>query len=249
MTYCVGMLVAEGLVMIADTRTNAGVDNVSSYRKLHTLAEDADRIVIVATSGNLSVTQSALSLLAEGLPGNDPDSPLRRVDDMPSMFRVAQLVGEAVHEARSELESTLQGSEINTNVSLLVGGRVGDERLQLFLVYSQGNFIECREETPFLQIGEHKYGKPILDRALNFTTPLSETVKVGLISFDSTIRSNLAVGRPLDLIVIHEDRQKPVIRRRIEQEDPYFNDLSVRWGMLLSDARDCVPEPPFMLPD
>lgn len=246
MTYCVGMLIADGLVMIADTRTNAGVDNISSYRKLHTLASAEDRIVMAATSGNLSVTQSALSLLAEGLPGKDESAPPRRIADMPTMFRVVQLIGEAVHEARSELESTLQGSEINTDVSLLVGGRIGGEPLHLYLVYSQGNFIECREETPYLQIGEHKYGKPILDRALNYNTPLSEAVKVGLISFDSTMRSNLAVGRPLDLIVVPGDGTKPVVQRRIEEDDPYFNDLSVRWGMLLSDARDCVPEPPFM---
>lgn len=250
MTYCVGMLVESGLVMIADTRTNAGVDNISTYRKLHMLSESDDRIIVAMSAGNLSVTQSAITLLREGLPPRDDgDGTVRKVDDMPTMFRVAQLVGEAVYLARNDLESTLQGSAINMGVSFLLGGRIGDEPLRLFMIYSAGNFIECRAETPFLQIGETKYGKPILDRALTFETPLSEAVKVGLISFDSTIRSNLAVGRPLDLIVIPSDREKPVVKRHIDWDDRYFNDLSVRWGMLLTEARASIPDPPFLPED
>lgn len=246
MTYCVGMLVETGLVMIADTRTNAGVDNISTYRKLHILSESDDRIVIAMTAGNLSVTQSALAMLREGLPAMDETGKVRTLPDMPSMFRVAQLVGEAIHHARSDLESTLQGSTINTGVSILIGGRIGGEPLKLYLIYSAGNFIECFPDTPYLQIGETKYGKPILDRALKYDTPLGEAVKVGLISFDSTIRSNLAVGRPLDLIVIPRDEARPVIKRHIDWDDRYFNDLSVRWGMLLNEARATIPDPPFM---
>ncbi|RJF90458.1 peptidase [Sphingomonas cavernae] len=249
MTYCVGMLVETGLVMIADTRTNAGVDNISTYRKLHMLGESKGRIVIGATAGNLSVTQSALTLLEEGLPSHDDSGALRRLSDMTSMFRAAQLVGEAIHSARSDLEGTLQGTEINTGVSILLGGRIGDEPLKLYLIYSQGNFIECQPDAPFLQIGETKYGKPILDRALEYESPLGEAVKVGLISFDSTMRSNLAVGRPLDLVVVPVERDKPVITRRIDWDDRYFNDLSVRWGLLLNDARETIPDPPFLAPD
>ena len=249
MTYCVGMLVETGLVMIADTRTNAGVDNISTYRKLHVLADSDESIVVAMTAGNLSVTQTALALLREGLPPDNEGSVPRTVDKMTSLFRVAQLVGEAVHRARNDLESALQGSTINTGVSILLGGRVGDEPLRLYMVYSQGNFIECQPEAPFLQIGETKYGKPILDRALNYTTPLGEAVKVGLISFDSTIRSNLAVGRPLDLIAIPADRSQPIVRRHIDWDDRYFNDLSVRWGMLLNEARATIPDPPFMPAD
>ncbi|MBB5686143.1 peptidase [Sphingobium boeckii] len=249
MTYCVGMLVETGLVMIADTRTNAGVDNISTYRKLHMLRDDDDAIVVAMTAGNLSVTQTAMALLREGLPAIEEGGQVRRPEQMPTLFRIAQLVGEAVHRARSDLESALQGSTINTGVSILLGGRVGDEPLRLYMVYSQGNFIECQPEAPFLQIGETKYGKPILDRALNYTTPLGEAVKVGLISFDSTIRSNLAVGRPLDLIAIPADRTKPIVRRHIDWDDRYFNDLSVRWGMLLNEARATIPDPPFMPAD
>jgi putative proteasome-type protease len=247
MTYGVGMLVKDGLVMIADTRTNAGVDNISVYRKLHMLADSNDRIVIAASAGNLSVTQSALAMLAEGLPPIKGSEDIRRVADMPTMFRIAQLVGEAMYTARDDVRAALEAAEISSGVSMLLGGRIRGGPLKLYLIYAAGNFIECNSDSPFLQIGETKYGKPILDRALAYDTPLDEAVKVGLISFDSTMRSNLAVGRPLDLIVMPTDPAQPVIRRRIERDDPYFNDLSARWGMLLSEARAAIPDPPFMV--
>jgi putative proteasome-type protease len=247
MTYCVGMLVEEGLVMIADTRTNAGVDNISVYRKLHSLADSDERIVVAASAGNLSVSQSALEMLAEGMPAAGESDEVRRIADMPSMFRVAQLVGEAMHRAQDNVRAALEAAEISAGVSMLVGGRVGRDPLRLYLIYAAGNFIECSPDNPFLQIGETKYGKPILDRALAHDTPLDEAVKVGLISFDSTMRSNLAVGRPLDLIVMPADPAKPVIRRRIERDDAYFNDLSARWGMLLTEARAAIPDPPYMV--
>jgi putative proteasome-type protease len=246
MTYCVGMLVEAGLVMIADTRTNAGVDDISVYRKLHVLAEGPDRIVIAVTAGNLSVTQTVLSQLAEGLPPSEDGGPLRTVANMPTMFRVAQLVGEEVHKARHDIAKALEAEEVSANISMLIGGRIGDGPLKLYRLYTEGNFIECQTEQPFLQIGETKYGKPILDRALHYDTPLGETVKVGLISFDSTLRSNLAVGRPLDLIVIPADPKAPVVRRRIGTDDPYFNDLSTRWSLMLNEARATIPDPPFM---
>ncbi len=246
MTYCVGMNLADGIVMIADTRTNAGVDNISSYRKLHFLADDADRLIVAATSGNLSITQTALGLLAEGLPALAEDTPPRLVAHMTSMFRVAQLVGEAVAQTRDAMKPGLESAKVPATISVLLGGRVGDEPLKLFHIYSAGNFVECQPDQPFLQIGETKYGKPILDRALHYHTPLEEAVKVGLISFDSTIRSNLAVGRPLDLIAIPADRARAVVRRRIEAADAYFDDLSARWSMLLNEARDTIPDPPFM---
>ncbi|MBV9840406.1 MAG: peptidase [Sphingomonadaceae bacterium] len=246
MTYCVGMLVEGGLVMIADTRTNAGVDNISSYRKLHTLAEADDRLILASTAGNLSITQTALGLLEEGLPREDDDGGRRTLHDVPSMFRAAQLVGDAVRMVREDMRAALEKEKVSAGISVLVGGRIGDAPLKLYHIYSAGNFIECQADQPFLQIGETKYGKPILDRALKYGTPVDEAVKVGLISFDSTIRSNLAVGRPLDLTVLPSDRTLPVIRRRIEADDAYFNDLSARWSLMLNEARDTIPDPPFM---
>lgn len=245
MTYCVGMRLQDGVVMIADTRTNAGIDNVSTYKKLHTLADDETRLIVAASAGSLSVTQAMLSMLKEGLEPVYEDGPRRFVADQPSMFRVAELAGEALAMARREIGRTLAGTGINADVSLLLGGRVGDEALKLYLIYSEGNFIETQPDCPYAQIGELKYGKPILDRALHWDSPLDEAVKVGLISFDSTMRSNLSVGRPLDMIVIPADRARPVIRRRIEDDDPYFAKLSNVWGRLLNEARQQVPDPPF----
>jgi len=246
-TYCVGMLVEQGLVMMADTRTNAGVDDISSYRKLHMLCEDENRIIIACTSGNLSVTQLVISRLEEGLaPLNEGDPP-RTLNQVGSIFQAAELVGEAVAAARKDVGRALSAENIDAGISLLLGGRVGEGKLRLYLIYSAGNFIECHSDAPFLQIGETKYGKPILDRALQWNTPLDETVKVGLISFDSTMRSNLAVGRPIDVIVIPRDQTKPIIRRRIGVDDPYFDDLSARWSMLLGESRAIIPTPPFMV--
>ncbi len=243
MTYCTGMLVEEGLVMMADTRTNAGVDDISCYRKLHILCNSEDRIIVACTSGNLSVTQLVISRLEEGLaPLIDDDEP-RTLQRVPSMFQAAELVGEAVANAHKDVGRALTAENIDAGISFLLGGRIGDGRLRLYMIYSAGNFIECHHDAPYLQIGETKYGKPIIDRALQWDTPLDETVKVGLISFDSTMRSNLAVGRPIDLIVIPVDKTKPTIERRIGVDDPYFDDLSARWSMLLGESRAIIPTP------
>ncbi len=248
MTYCVGMRPKAGLVIISDTRTNAGIDNISTFAKLHILADDGDRLIACASAGSLSVTQSMLAMLAEGLEPDEEDGPKRTITIMPSMFRVAQLVGEALVGARHDIMRTLYGTDISTDVSLLLGGRIGDGPLTLYLVYSEGNFIECQPDSPFVQIGELKYGKPILDRALQWDSTLDEAVKVGLISFDSTMRSNLSVGLPFDLIVIPADRSKPVIRRRILENDAYFNQLSADWGRLMNESRQQIADPPFMSP-
>jgi putative proteasome-type protease len=246
MTYCVGMLVEAGLVMIADTRTNAGVDDISVYRKLHRLADCPERCIFAMSSGNLSITQSVLASLAEGLPPHEGESAPRTVALQPSMYRVAHLVGEAVHACRAEVAKQLEAEDYSPSISMLVGGRVGGGPLALYRIYSEGNFIACMKEQPFLQIGETKYGRPILDRALQYDTDLEEVVKVGLISFDSTLRSNLAVGRPLDLVAIPADPALPIVERRIGVDDAYFNDLSTRWSLMLNEARATIPDPPFM---
>lgn len=246
MTYCLGIMLRNGLIMIADTRTNAGIDNISTYRKLHILADTDDRLIVCASTGNLSVTQHVLGQLGEGLPPLGADERPRLIEHMPSMFRAVQLVGEAVMQARADLGPALEAAGVNGGISLLVGGRVGDGPIKLYLVYDAGNFIECQPDSPFLQIGATQYGKPILDRAMNFDSTLDEGVKVGLLSFDATIRSDLSVGLPLDLLVIPVDLTRPVIKRRIEVDDPYFRDLSARWSMLLNEARATIPDPPFM---
>jgi putative proteasome-type protease len=246
MTYCVGILLRQGLIMIADTRTNAGINNISNYRKLHILAEGDDRLIVCASAGNLSVTQQVLGQLAEGMPPLVEGEHPRKIEQMPSMFRAAQLVGEAVMKVGGELRPALQAAGVSSGISLLLGGRIGNGPLHLYLIYDAGNFIECQEDSPFLQIGATQYGKPILDRAMNYDSSLDEAVKVGLLSFDSTIRSDLSVGLPFDLMVMPADVTKPVIKRRIEVDDPYFRDLSARWSMLLNESRATIPDPPFM---
>lgn len=248
MTYCIGISLRAGLIMIADTRTNAGIDNISVYRKLHILADSEDRLIVAASAGNLSVTQSVLGLLHEGLPPLGADERPRRIEHMPSMFRAAQLIGEAVMMAGNELKPALRAAGVSAGISLLVGGRIGDGPIKLFLVYDAGNFIECQPDSPFLQIGATQYGKPILDRAMTYESSLDEAVKVGLLSFDSTIRSDLSVGLPFDLLAIPADPALPVIRRRIEIDDAYFQDLSARWSHLLNESRAAIPDPPFMAP-
>ncbi|MFL6843573.1 MAG: peptidase [Allosphingosinicella sp.] len=246
MTYCVGLLLDAGLVMIADTRTNAGVDNFSSYRKLHVLANGPDRQIFLCTSGSLSMTQSVIGRLIEALPAPVGDSDAMTVATAPSLFRVAELVGEAVQGVNRTVGTVLAEANISSSVSLLLGGRIGDEPPSLYLVYSAGNFIHCSPETPFLQIGETKYGKPILDRGIRRSTPLDEAVKVALLSFDSAMRSNLGVARPLDLVVMPADPAAPILTRRIDADDEYFNALSLRWAVLLHEATEQIPNPPWM---
>jgi putative proteasome-type protease len=240
------MLLNDGLVMMADTRTNAGVDNFSSFKKLHTLADGPDRQIFACTSGSLSMSQAVISLIREGLPASHEGEMIRTLKGCTSMFRTAQLVGEAVQIAGSTVGAALNAINISSSVSLLLGGRIGKAPPTLYLVYSAGNFIECQAEAPFLQIGETKYGKPILDRGVDIDTPLDEAVKVGFLSYDSAMRSNLGVARPLDLLVMPRDSKRPLLQRRIESDDEYFNALSLRWSELLHGATLAIPNPPFM---
>lgn len=246
MTYCLGMLLDAGLIMIADTRTNAGVDDISSYRKLHCLIDEPERCLFTASAGNLSTTQTIISLLREGLPSSDDANLMRTIAEPTSMFRVAQLVGEAVQLANETVGKALSSIRINGASTILLGGRIGKGPPQLFLIYSAGNFIECKPDVPFFQIGETKYGRPMLDRVIDGKTPLGEAVKIGFLSFDASIRSNLAVGRPLDLMVLPAQAGSRPLTRRIGHDDAYFNDLSARWGDLLNHAAAAIPDPPFM---
>ena len=246
MTYCVGMMVDEGLAMIADTRTNAGVDNISSYKKLHITEVPGERIISICTAGNLSVTQTALAMVAEGIkmPGHDD---FETLETTPSLFRAAQLVGYALNQVRKEIAPSLEADSLKVSASMLLGGQIRGGKLGLYLIYAQGNFIECSPDTPYMQIGELKYGKPILDRALRPDTPMAEAVKLGLISFDSTIRSNIAVGPPFDMVVIKRDSLHGD-QRRIDADDPYFKDLGRRWSEALANAHRNMPPPPWLEP-
>lgn len=244
MTYCCGILVRDGIVMIGDTRTNAGLDNISTFRKLHLFEEPGKRVMALASAGNLSVSQTVVSLLSEGI--ENPETGEReRLTDAPTMFQAAQRVGRAVRMVFESDAKFMENSEINFDVSFLFGGQVEGRRLRLFMIYAAGNFIECTTDTPYLQIGEHKYGKPILDRAVNYETDLYDALKIGLISMDSTMRSNLAVGLPIDIAVIRRDALNVELNYRIMPGEPYFTDLRERWSAALRAAHIAIPRPPY----
>lgn len=245
MTYCCGILVRDGLVMAADTRTNAGLDNIATFRKLHVFEKPGDRVLLLATAGNLSVTQGVVNLVGDGF--ENPETGEREsFHNTPNMLRAAHLVGRAVRLSRAEMSNAEeQGAGINFDVSLLLGGQIGGGELRLFMIYTAGNSIECTPDTPFLQIGEHKYGKPILDRAVKYDTDILDALKIGLISMDSTIRSNLSVGLPIDIALLRRDALELEVATRIDSNDQYFRDLRERWSGALRAAHMAIPAPPY----
>jgi putative proteasome-type protease len=251
MTYCVGILVGEGLVMLADTRTSAGVDNVAVYRKLHSFEQRGERVIAVASAGNLATSQSVISLLSEGLEDKETGS-VETIMSAPSMFKAAQFAGRAIREIRridngAAQDQAAQDEPSGTfGVTLLLGGQIRGGPLRLFMIYSAGNFIEASPDTPYLQIGEHKYGKPILDRSVVQSTSLADALKLGLISMDSTMQSNIGVGLPIDLVVIRGDTFTADVTRRIEESEPYFSDLRERWSASLRAAHRAIPRPPYL---
>jgi putative proteasome-type protease len=244
MTYCCGILVHEGLVMIADTRTNAGLDNISIFRKLHTFAEPGERIMAVASAGNLSLTQTVLSMMREGLE-NPTTGERETLMSAPTMFQAAQRIGKAIRMVHETEGPALRSEDVSFDVSFLFGGQIKGARMRLFMVYTAGNFIECTTDTPYLQIGEHKYGKPVLDRAMHYDVELYEALKTGLISMDSTMRSNLGVGLPIDVLVVRADTCDADLNHRIEAGEPYFHDLRSRWSAALRAAHQNIPRPPY----
>jgi putative proteasome-type protease len=247
MTYCCGLLVRDGLVMIADTRTNAGLDNISTFRKLHVYTAPGERVMAIASSGNLSYAQSVRSTLTEGM--ENPETGEREtLMNAPTMFQAAQRIGKAVRNIRATEAATLSATDVEYDVAFLFGGQIKGGRVRLFMIYSAGNFIECTTDTPYLQIGEHKYGKPVLDRAIRFETDIYDALKIGLISMDSTLRSNLGVGLPIDILVARRDALDSELTYRIEPGEPYFQDLREQWSAALRAAHMAIPKPPYRSP-
>ena len=235
MTYCVGLLLNEGMVLLSDTRTNAGLDNISTYRKMFVFEEPGERIIAIMTAGSLSVTQTTMARLREAM--EDPEAtPETSILLAPTMLKVADIVGGMLAKVRSEVDEKLSAMNQLASASMIVAGQRKGGEMRMFLIYPEGNFIEATEDTPFLQIGEHKYGKPILDRVVKRTTSLADAQKAVLLSMDSTLRSNLSVGMPLDLLVIERDACKAGIRRRIEAGDEGFRAMSEAWSRALREG-------------
>jgi putative proteasome-type protease len=234
MTYCVGLLLNQGMVLLSDTRTNAGLDNISTYRKMFTFEDPGERVIVIMTAGSLSVTQTTIAQLHDAI--DDPDAtPDTSIMLAPTMLKVAEIVGEKLSHVREEIDHKLSVAQ-GASASMIVAGQRKGGGMRLFLIYPEGNFIEATEDTPFLQIGEHKYGKPILDRVVKPTTSIADAQKAVLLSMDSTLRSNLSVGMPLDLAVIEKDALRVTLKRRIEAGDPAFRAMSEAWSTALRDG-------------
>jgi putative proteasome-type protease len=234
MTYCVGLLLNEGIVLLSDTRTNAGLDNISTYRKMFLFEEPGEKVIAIMTAGSLSVTQTTVARLREAI--EDPESDeTTSILKAPTMLKVADIVGNMLASVRAEIDEKLSAMQ-GASASMIVAGQRKGGAMRLFLIYPEGNFIEATEDTPFLQIGEHKYGKPILDRVVKPQTSLADAQKAVLLSMDSTLRSNLSVGMPLDLCVIERDACKVTLRRRIEAGDEQFRAMSEAWSRALRDG-------------
>jgi len=234
MTYCVGLLVNDGLVMAADTRTNAGLDNVGRFKKLFTWAKEGERVFVLLTAGNLAVTQAVTSLLSEQ--AEHPPEHGETFTTAKTMFQAANVVGNAIRAVKEIDEGHLTANGESFAASFIFAGQIGNERPRLFNIYAAGNFIEATPDTPFFRIGEHKYGKPILDRVARSDMELGDAAKMVLVSFDSTLRSNLSVGLPIDLLSYETNTLKIEHTKRIGPDDPYFKMLSTEWSKALRTA-------------
>lgn len=235
MTYCVGLLLDEGIVLLSDTRTNAGLDNIAIYRKMFVFEEPGERVISIMTAGSLSITQTTIARLRENIiaPDADHDTSIMKA---PNMLKVAEIIGNTLADVRADVDDKLSAMRQAASATMIVAGQRRGGDMRMFLIYPEGNFIEATEDTPFLQIGEHKYGKPILDRVVKRRTSIADAKKAVLLSMDSTLRSNLSVGMPLDMAVIEKDACRVGEYRRIEAGDPTFREMSDAWSLALREA-------------
>ena len=240
MTYCVGVLLNEGIVLGSDSRTHAGVDDFASFCKMTVFERPGDRVLVLLSSGSLAGTQAVISVLKQGV---DTDGGPGNLMKARTMFDVACIVSDAMRAIESRDKQFLERNDLAFNASFILGGQISGEPMRLFRIYAEGNFIEAGAGTPFFQTGEAKYGKPIIDRVIDPSTSLSDAAKCVLVSFDSTMRSNLSVAMPIDLICYERDALEVRKRRRFEQGDPYFGALSKKWSEGVRAAFKELPDP------
>jgi putative proteasome-type protease len=234
------MRLNAGLIFMSDTRTNAGVDNISRFRKMFTWEVPGERVITILTAGNLATSQAVISLLDERMKAPHERRP--SLLEAPTMFQVVSIIGDTLKEVIKTQKMSGPESEADYGATLIVGGQIAGIEPRLFMVYPEGNFIEASEETPFFQIGETKYGRPILLRAYDSDMSFEEAVKLLYVSFDSTLKANLSVGMPLDLQVVEEGTMKVAHRQRVEEDDPYFTTVSRSWGDALKLAFQSLPD-------
>ena len=240
MTYCVGMKLESGLVFMSDTRTNSGVDNISTFRKMHSFEKLGERYITIMTAGNLATTQSVISMLAERTKAPEERNP--SILAAASMFQVAQIIGDLLRETIRTREQTGLNAETAFNATLIVGGQIKGMEPRLFMIYPEGNFIEASDDTPFFQIGETKYGRPILVRGFQSDMSFESAVKLLMVSFDSTMAANLSVALPLDMLLLPRDKFEPLQKRRVSEDDPYYRSVSDKWSDALRSAFHSLPD-------
>ncbi|WP_409432626.1 peptidase [Litorimonas sp. RW-G-Af-16] len=240
MTYCVGLRLNQGLVFMSDTRTNAGVDDIATVKKMHTWQIEGERVITLMTAGNLATTQALVSLLDER--SKVPEDRNPSILAAPTMFQVARLIGDTLKEVIQANSDTGQSASSAFNATLILGGQIKGMSPRLFLIYPEGNFIEAENDTPFFQIGETKYGRPILVRAQDPDMSFEDAVKLLIVSFDSTIKANLSVGLPLDLMTYEADSLTIGVTRRFNRDDKYVWHISNSWGKALKKALKALPD-------
>jgi putative proteasome-type protease len=243
MTYCIGIRLNAGLVFLSDSRTNAGIDQISTFRKMMVYEKPGDRFMVLLSAGNLSISQSVRETLQLEKIDRGPGQPALTIWNAQSMFDAVRVLGSAVRRVYQQDGPSLKAAGIDFNASMIFGGQIQGEAMRMFLVYSAGNFIEATRETCFFQVGESKYGKPILDRVLTPATPLEEAAKCAMVSMDSTLNSNLSAGLPLDLLVYREGSFQSDQMVCIDDQNPYFRMIHNTWGQRLREVFEAIPDP------
>ena len=240
MTYCVAMSLDSGMIFASDSRTNAGVDQIARFSKMKVFAQEGQRVIVTLSSGNLSLTQNALNILEQKARGGDSQMHMWNAE---SLFDVARLLGDAMRDVKTRDGPYLTQNNIDAHANFIIGGQIRGEPPRLFNVYGEGNFIEATPDTCYFQIGETKYGKPIIDRVIKRNTSLLDATKCTMVSFDSTMRSNISVGLPIDLLIYQADSLRVGMQRRIDEDDAYYQMVHRQWGEGLRQVFAQLPNP------
>lgn len=248
MTYCLSLLCDEGIVFLSDSRSNAGMDNIAVHRKMHVYENIGERVLCLMSSGNLSLTHTVLALIEEDTLLGKTNSDHAHIMNQKTLFETARYVGEKIREVEKMDRAHLEKDDFKFNIHFLIGGQIGEEPPQIYYVYPQGNVMHASTDSPFLQIGESKYGKPILDRGFKPQTRLADAVKFGIISMDSTMKSNLSVGPPIDVLVYETNSLCVGHRMRLDDGDAYLKTIRDHWGNGLIQLVKSMPEPDFTRP-
>lgn len=243
MTYCVAMSLDAGMIFASDSRTNAGVDHIARFSKMRVFTREADRVLVMLSSGNLSITQNAINVVEQRARSGDGEL---HIWNATSMFDVARVLGDALREVKGRDGPYMEQHNIDASANFILGGQIQGEVPRLFEVYSEGNFIEATPDTCYFQIGESKYGKPVIDRVVHRGTSLLDATKCTIVSFDSTMRSNISVGLPIDLLVYETGSLKVALQRRIHETDPYFQMVHHQWGEGLRRVFAQLPDPDWL---